>query len=320
MADVDVLVLFEHPEWQEPLFAALEAHRLSFRAFDLKRGAFDPQALPSARVVFNQASPSAYVRHHDRAVPLARTLLRAYAAAGVPVVNGDEAFSLELSKAAQLTLMDRIGVRSPRTVVFDAIEALESSLEGTDFPFPALIKPDQGGSGARMVEVASLEAARAAVADPRLWQPDPVLLLQEKLPYDPAFGIVRLEVVGGELLYAMRVVAHGAFNLCPSEVCNPSGEDSAACPLPGPATPQVEFHPYPEVPARAVDDALRIARAGGLDIAGLEYAEIEGEPVFYDVNANSNLRPAVAAAFGIANPFARVVAFLERRMIRARAA
>jgi hypothetical protein len=33
--------------------------------------------------------------------------------------------------------------------------------------------------------------------------------------------------------------------------------------------------------------------------------------VFYDINANSNLRPSVAAAFGF-DPFERVVDFLQR--------
>jgi hypothetical protein len=36
--------------------------------------------------------------------------------------------------------------------------------------------------------------------------------------------------------------------------------------------------------------------------------------VFYDVNANSNLRPSVAAAFGI-DPFERVVDYLERAIV-----
>jgi hypothetical protein len=35
--------------------------------------------------------------------------------------------------------------------------------------------------------------------------------------------------------------------------------------------------------------------------------------VFYDINANSNLRPSVAAFFGF-DPFERVVSFLEREL------
>jgi len=40
--------------------------------------------------------------------------------------------------------------------------------------------------------------------------------------------------------------------------------------------------------------------------------------VFYDINANSNLRPSVAAAFGF-DPFERVVDFLVDQLSRARA-
>lgn len=305
---VDVLVLFEHPEWQAPLFRALERRGLRYAAFDLKRAAFDPAALPAAQVVFNQASPSAFVRGHDRAVPMALALLRSFEAAGTPVINGHGAFAVELSKAAQLALLQRLGVRAPRSLAFGDVEALEAALARQPFfPFPALLKPDQGGSGARMHEVASFDELADLARDPTLWRPDPVLLLQEKLHYDPEFGIVRLEIVGGELLYAMRVVARGAFNLCPSEVCNPSDR------------PAVSFHPYPEVPDRAVEDALKIARAAGMEVAGLEYVEVDGEPVFYDVNANSNLRPAVAEAFGL-DPFERVVDFLAAKHPASRAA
>ena len=58
----DVAVLFEHPEWQKPLWAALDRRRVRYAALDLKQAAFDPDALPEAGLYFNQASPSAYVR------------------------------------------------------------------------------------------------------------------------------------------------------------------------------------------------------------------------------------------------------------------
>jgi hypothetical protein len=49
---------------------------------------------------------------------------------------------------------------------------------------------------------------------------------------DAARGIVRMEFLGGKFLYAMRVVSHGVFNLCPSEVCNPADGGNAHCALP----------------------------------------------------------------------------------------
>ena len=152
--------------------------------------------------------------------------------------------------------------------------------------------------------------------DPSIWLPDNLFLLQEYLPHDPEQGIVRLEFLGGELLYAMRVKTHGRFNLCPSPVCNPE-EGEGACEMPAhqsaPA-PAVEFSPYLDVPRDAVAAATRIVQAARLDIGGIEYLETDGgRRVFYDINANSNLRPSVAAAWGF-DPFERVVSFLQRQL------
>ena len=78
----------------------------------------------------------------------------------------------------------------------------------------------------------------------------------------------------------------------------------------------VEFYPYPEVPREAVETAQRIVRAARLDVGGIEYLETDdGRRVFYDINANSNLRPSVAAAFGF-DPFERVVDFLAGQLVR----
>jgi hypothetical protein len=88
------------------------------------------------------------------------------------------------------------------------------------------------------------------------------------------------------------------------------------CGVPEPATaaPPVEFYAYPEVPCDAVDSAKRIVSAARLDVGGIEYLETpDGRRVFYDVNANSNLRPSVAASFGF-DPFERVADFLEAQI------
>ena len=108
----------------------------------------------------------------------------------------------------------------------------------------------------------------------------------------------------------MRVVSHGGFNLCPSEVCNPeSGISQCEVPAAEPAKP-VEFHPYQNVPTAAVEAGKKLMAVGGLDVGGIEYLEArDGRLIFYDINANSNLRAPIARAFGF-DPFERVVDFL----------
>src|SRR5688572_21515428 len=115
----DLVVLFEHPEWQKPLFSALEKRGLPFGRFDLKSGAFDPDDVPSAPLYFNQASPSAYVRGNTRAVPLALSLIRSLELGGSRVLNGSQAFSLELSKSTQAALMRRLEIAHPHSVAFN---------------------------------------------------------------------------------------------------------------------------------------------------------------------------------------------------------
>jgi len=310
----DLIVIYEHPEWQKPLFVALERRGLSFAAYDLKRNAFDPASLPRARLYFNQASPSAYIRGNTRAVPLALSFMRSLETGGARVLNGSRAFALELSKSAQSALMFQLGIDSPRTLAFnDPAVALDRWEAG----WPALLKPEQGGSGARMYLLHSPdEFLRLLDERLELWLPDNLLLLQEYMPGDPARGIVRMEFLGGELLYGMRVVSHGAFNLCPSEACNPEGGGTGHCEVPASAPLKpVEFYPYPEIPAEAVETGKRLVAAGGLDVAGIEYLEMNGRCIFYDVNANSNLRKPIGEAFGF-DPFDRVAQWLESHIYK----
>lgn len=310
----DLVVIHEHPEWQKPLFDVLTRRCVNFGVFDLKSAAFLDADEPAAPLYFNQASPSAYVRGNTRAVPLALALMRALEINGARVLNGADAFAIELSKSAQAALMRAMGVTGPRSLTFNSIDAVRARAH--DVGFPALIKPDQGGSGARIFRAESIaDVERLLEQRNDIWFPDNLLLLQEYVPYDESRGIVRMEFLGGRLLYAMRVVSHGAFNLCPSPVCNPEEGGAGVCEVP--ATPQakpVEFHPYPDVPPDAVETGLRLMRAAKIDVGGIEYLDaLDGRRVFYDINANSNLRPAVAAAFGF-DPFERVADYLEAQM------
>jgi hypothetical protein len=312
----DLIVLHEHPEWQKPLFAALDRRGVAFEPFDVTRAAFSNTEAPRAGLYFNQASPSAYVRGNTRAVPLALAYMRTLERCGARVLNGADVFALELSKSVQATLLRTLGIDTPRSLTFNDPGALRTYVD--QITWPAVLKPDQGGSGARIQVVESIEQVEEIFRrDPSIWLPDNLFLLQEYLPHDPEQGIVRLEFLGGELLYAMRVKTHGRFNLCPSPVCNPD-EGEGACELPAPEAvappPPVEFYAYADVPREAVETAARIVRAGKLDVGGIEYLDTpEGRRVFYDINANSNLRPSVAAAFGF-DPFERVVDFLVAQL------
>jgi glutathione synthase/RimK-type ligase-like ATP-grasp enzyme len=317
---LDLVVLFENEAWQQPLFDVLDQREISYEKYDLKSAAFGGHDLPKARLYFNQASPSAYVRGRLRVVPFTLALLKNLQIQGANVLNGIDVFSFELSKSAQIAKLNELGIDHPRSIIFNDAEALAAR---NDLSFPAMLKPEQGGSGARMNQLDSLDELRELLTkNPSLWDPDQLLLLQEYLPHDPNFGIVRMEFLGEELLYAMRVVTHGRYNLCPSEACHPvEAEEKGACAIPDPqesdARP-VEFHPYLDLPTEALEAGKQIIKSAKMDVAGIEYLETpDGRRVFYDINANSNLRKPIGEAFGF-DPFERVTEFLEQKLQRIR--
>jgi hypothetical protein len=282
-------ILDEHPEWSARLIAELQQRRLPFEKIDHSSHAFDPrERSPRYSVIVNRTSPSSHRRGHGSVLFYAEPLLAHWEALGVPVINPLAAWRFEKSKALQIGLFERLRVRYPRTLVVNDREQLAKASEGVRFP--ALVKPNVGGSGAlieRFESRAELEA-RAAALD---FGPDGVALLQEYIePVDGA--IVRVEVLDGRYLYAIRIVRTAAdFNLCPADICQapaaPAAANLDACPVD--ARPGLSVSRY-DAPTEVVERVLALAHAASIDVGGIEYlvSEADGRAYFYDVNATSN--------------------------------
>lgn len=256
------------------------------------------------------------MRGRSGVVPFPLALLKNLQIQGAQVLNGFDVFAFELSKRAQVALLKKLGIEHPRSIMFNDIEVLARR---DDLRFPAMLKPEQGGSGARMHKVDSLEELRSLLAaQPGLWEPDQLLLLQEYLPHYPNFGIVRMEFLDNELLYAIQVVTHGAsISARPKRVIPPMDGEGVSCALPSVQESEsepVEFYPFHDLPAEALEQGRRIVESVGMDVAGLECIETpDGRRVFYDINANSNLRRPIGEACGF-DPFERVADYLERKL------
>ena len=140
-------ILDEHPEWSKRLVAALEARGLPFEKIDHSNHAFDPRdRVPRYSVIVNRTSPSSHTRGHRGVLFYAEALLAYHESLGVPVINPVAAYRFEKSKALQLELFERLGVRYPRAVVVNHPDQILKSLDRVAFPL--LVKPNVGGSGA----------------------------------------------------------------------------------------------------------------------------------------------------------------------------
>lgn len=295
-----IAILHEHPEWVRPLFHELERRGVEHEAVDMGRHRFDPaEPAPRWSLVLNRMSPSAHLRGHPGAVPHTLSYLAHLEERGVRIVNGSRAFRFETSKARQLSLLDALGVPYPAARAIH--RAADAPAAAGEIRFPVIVKPNVGGCGAGIRRFDRAAELEAAVRDGRVdLGPDGTALVQELVPRrDDA--IVRIEVVGGEFLYAIRVTAtEGCFDLCPADIRG-AGDASGRVAEP--------FRP----PEPAIEQALRIAEAAGMEVAGVEYLvdERDGMRRFYDVNGNSNFVADADALLGF-DPFSRLVDFLER--------
>jgi|SRR5690242_17536552 len=307
-------ILDEHPNWSAPLAAELTRRGLPWVKIDHSNHAFDPRdRRPGYSVIVNRTSPSSHTRGHKAVLFYAEALLAHAEAVGVPVINPVTAYRFEKSKALQLGLFERLGVHYPRALVVNHRDQVLSASERVGFPL--VVKPNVGGSGAGIVRFATPEDLLRDL--PALdFGPDGTALVQEYIESEDD-AIVRVEVLDGQYLYAIRIVrqAESGFNLCPADICqSPSegvaGSDFGACPIearPGLSVSRID------APAEAIDSVIRLTRAACIDVGGVEYlvGKADGKIYYYDVNATSNFVANAAAVVGF-DPTVRFVDYIVR--------
>ena len=318
-ADRPIAIYHEHPDWFRPLFQELDRRAVPYEKIDAGVHRFTPGHSPSYSLVFNRMSPSAYLRGRGNAIFYTLHYLGSLKRAGIRVVNGYDAYVTETSKALQLDLLRRLRLPFPKAEVIN--HPSQAIAAAGQLRFPVVVKPNIGGSGAgvrRFDTPADLASAVSAGAlDLGI---DQTALVQEYIPVEDQ-GIVRVEVLGGKFLYAIRVFAdEGSFNLCPADVCQTVGGvelTRAACPVDAPKNGmRVEgFTP----PAEVIAQVERIMKEAGIDVGGVEYLHDardgqdgqDGQRYYYDINALSNFVADAPRVVGF-DPFVRLVDYLER--------
>ena len=312
-------IYHEHPDWFKPLFAELERRGIAYDRLDAASHSYDPseraEDIPYS-LVFNRASPSAYLRGHAQSTFYTLHWLRHLERLGIPTVNGSPVYSLELSKASQLDLLQSLGLPYPRSRAINNPARAVEAVRDAKLRYPVLVKANIGGSGAGIVRYDSEVALADAVGrgDVSLGV-DGTALVQEAAPLRDGH-ITRVETLDGEYLYAINVFpAQGSFDLCPADACQRTDGVElvrGACAIDAPKTGlRVEG----TTPPRAIIEQVeRISRAAHLDVGGIEFLvdDRDGKHYFYDVNALSNFVADAQNVIGF-DPFVRLVDYLAGR-------
>src|SRR5919206_2996311 len=313
--DGPIGIYYEHPDWFRPLFAELDKRGIAYDRIDAASHSYDPGETESPySLVFNRASPSAYLRGHGQITFHTRSWLRNLESIGVPVVNGSVAYEMETSKALQLDILRELGLPYPCARVINNPVLAPKAAEG--LRFPVVVKPNIGGSGAGITRFDSptmlRDAAESGAIDLGV---DRVALVQELAPLRDSH-ITRVEVLDGKFLYAINVYpAEDSFNLCPADICQTTGGvelTRAACAVDAQKNGMRVEQANP--PREIIRQVERIAARVDLDIGGIEYLidDRDGKHYFYDINALSNFVADGPNVVGF-DPFARLVDYLVVR-------
>lgn len=312
-ANRPIAIFYEHPEWFKPLFAELDRRGTPYVKLHADEHVFDPAEQPAYSLVFNRMSPSAYLRGRGDAIFYTQSFLAHLERRGIRVVNGTRAYGNEISKAAQLSLIESLGLPYPRARVIHRPEQAPAAAEGLRWPIA--VKPNIGGSGAGVRKFDTPEALRAAAETDLDLGIDSTALVQEFIPQEES-RIVRVEVVGGKYIYGIRIYTPGtSFDLCPADVCqrvDGAELDAQVCAVDAPKRGlRVEGY---EPPRPVIEAVERIMTEAGIEVGGIEYMidARDGQLYYYDVNALSNFVADAPNVVGF-DPFALLADWLERQ-------
>ena len=300
-----VHVIHENPDWYVPLAAAFDAAGVPHEQWLLGEGLLELDERPPAGVYWSRMSASSHTRGHPFAKDQARGVLAWLESHGRRVVNGRRVLELEMSKAEQLTALRAAGFDVPRTLAVAGRDELPAAAAKLGVPF--ISKHNQGGKGLGVALFDSHDDYAAYLGSDGYEPPvDGITLLQEYLRAAQP-RITRVEVVGGEFIYAITAdTALGGFQLCPADACA-VGQGAA-----GQGTAPSLFALRRDFDHPVIGRYLDFARRQGIEIAGFEFIETaDGRLVTYDINTTTNYNAGIEAA-APASALSAVAAFLGR--------
>jgi glutathione synthase/RimK-type ligase-like ATP-grasp enzyme len=286
-------ILYENQAWLAPLEAALTQRGLPYVLHFVDGGTFDLSRTPPEGIWLNRMSPSSHTRGHQGGVRYVSELLGWLESHGRRVINGSQAFALELSKVKQDIALRTFGILSPRTITVVGQERLKPAAREMDLPF--ITKHNQGGKGLGVKLFRSLEDFDAYVDGPDFIEdPGGITLLQQYIePAEP--HITRVELVQDQLVMAIHSSTESGFELCPAVEC---ADDDAFCPVGSSGKFRHASEIDPDDPL--VHRYIELMAALRIDVAGIEFVTgKDGKRYTYDINGTTNYNADVEAEAGV---------------------
>ncbi|WP_416826562.1 ATP-grasp domain-containing protein [Ectobacillus polymachus] len=294
-----IYIIHENDEWTIHLTKRLEELKLPYEAWHLDSGIVDLTATPPEGIFYSRMSASSHTRDHRFAPELTGAILSWLEYHDRKVFNGSRALQLEVSKVAQYLALNKLGIRTPRTIAAVGKEQImEAAKHFVGQPF--ITKHNRAGKGLGVQLFQTVASLQAYVESKAFEEPvDGITLIQEYIQ-SPESSITRCEFVGGKFVYAVRVDTSEGFQLCPADACQIG---DLFCPVGEESNKKPKFQIIDGFHEPIVQKYEEVLAANGIAIAGIEFIRnSKGDIYTYDINTNTNYNSdaeSIAGKYGM---------------------
>ena len=282
-------IIHENEQWLIPLRKALEKFDVQYEEWLLDDMTINIDQSPPNGIFFSRMSASNYTRNHLHSNQSSNIILTWLENHNRRVINGTNVLKIEFSKVLQQLLLKQSGFKTPKTIVAVGINKIKEAASNLNV-YPMIIKPNQGGKGFGVKLINTINELDEMLEDNLInSSKDDTWLLQEKISTNEEF-ITRMEFIGGNFIYSLKVFSKNSFELCPADACEVDLD---------------QFCPVDEIndinnsqPSFFIDDdpdknlAKQLTiflKKHQIEVAGVEFIRNkDGVPIFYDINTNTN--------------------------------
>ena len=282
-------IIHENEEWLIPLRKALEKFDVQYEEWLLDDMTINIDQSPPNGIFFSRMSASNYTRNHLHSNQSSNIILTWLENHNRRVINGTNVLKIEFSKVLQQLLLKQSGFKTPKTIVAVGINKIKEAASDLNV-YPMIIKPNQGGKGFGVKLINTINELDEMLEDNLInSSKDDTWLLQEKISTNEEF-ITRMEFIGGNFIYSLKVFSKNSFELCPADACEVDLDQF--CPVDETndiKNSQPSFFIDDEPDKNLAKQLTIFLKKHQIEVAGVEFIRNkDGVPIFYDINTNTN--------------------------------
>lgn len=282
-------IIHENEEWLIPLRKALEKFDVQYEEWLLDDMTINIDQSPPKGIFFSRMSASNYTRNHLHSNQSSNIILTWLENHNRRVINGTNVLKIEFSKVLQQLLLKQSGFKTPKTIVAVGINKIKEAASNLNV-YPMIIKPNQGGKGFGVKLINTINELDEMLEDNLInSSKDDTWLLQEKISTNEEF-ITRMEFIGGNFIYSLKVFSKNSFELCPADACEVDLDQF--CPVDeinDINNSQPSFFIDNDPDKNLAKQLTIFLKKHQIEVAGVEFIRNkDGVPIFYDINTNTN--------------------------------